>query len=80
MFLTIDVSTGIVTMSIGTFQAQVLPDSIIWRSPAANLGGGGYRPATDYVFNRATGELHLSGSDFVRVAYCQRGARPAPVL
>ncbi len=78
MFFTVDAATGVVQMNIGTFQAQVTDDAMIWRVPAADLGGGGFRPAGTYVLNRKTGELNISGDDFMSSAFC-RQAGPAVI-
>ncbi len=59
-------------------QATVTPSLVMWVVPYRDFGGGSYRPAANYAFDRASGVLKSSGSDFVGVAYCQRGARLPP--
>ncbi len=76
IYMTVDAATGVVQMNIGTFQAQVTAEALIWQTPAANLPGGGYRPAAYYILNRATGDLNVSGSDFMSSAYCRAASPP----
>lgn len=79
MFFSIDVATGIVVTDYGTFQATVTPTAVSWTVPYKDLGGGAYRSTTHYTFDRVSGVLSWD-SDGVAVAFCQRGARPQPVL
>ncbi len=80
MYFSIDLATGIVTMDSGSYQATVTPSLVMWVVPYQDFGGGSYRPAANYAFDRNSGVLSASGSDFSSTAYCQRGVRPAPVL
>jgi len=80
LFFSVDTAAGVVTMSMGTFPANVTPSMVSWNVPAANLGGGEVRMATNYVLSRTNGDLSVSGEGFSVGYMCQRGTQPAPLL
>lgn len=80
LFFSVDTAAGVVTMSMGTFPANVTPTMVSWNVPAANLGGGEVRIATNYVLDRTTLGLSISGEGYSVGYACQRGTQPAPQL
>ena len=78
-YFSVDAINARVTSDSGTYAAEVTSQSVIWRTPGRNVGGG-YFPATTYALDRQSGLLNFGGSDFAGQFYCQRGERSAPVL
>ena len=78
-YYSVDITNTRVTADSGTYAADVTTQTVTWRTPDRYVHGGHF-PATSYALDRQSGTLNFGGSDFAGQFYCQRGARPAPVL